>query len=66
MKIQFNHKHIECDEGTTLFALLQSQDLTLSGSVFVVNGNIVAKSQWREVTLKQGDKIDLFNVVAGG
>ncbi len=66
MQIQFNQICIECEEGTTLFELLERQALTLSGSVFVVNQTIVAKSQWREFTLKQGDKIDLFNVVAGG
>lgn len=66
MNITVNGSALEIAPNSTLEALLKSLDKPLNGSALAVNEHIIRRSQWAEYRLCDGDKISLFQAIAGG
>jgi len=54
------------DSGLTLAALQQDLDLPTHGCVFAINEQIIPKVLWQVQVINDGDKISLFQAIAGG
>jgi thiamine biosynthesis protein ThiS len=66
LRIEVNGKHREVAEGRTVAGLLK--DLELDGRLVVVelNRQIVRRTETEDVTLKDGDRIEIVHFVGGG
>lgn len=66
IQVQVNDKPVECPEGQNLTALLISLEMPLQAMAVALNDDIVARSQWDDTILNTGDRIALFQAIAGG
>jgi len=66
MNVTVNDSALEIAENSSVEALLKKLDKPLNGSAVAVNHNIIRRSQWAEYRLCDGDKISLFQAIAGG
>ena len=66
MKIILNGEAREVSDGLSIRALVEQ--LGLPAEAVLVEHNEVAlfKREWNEATLKEGDRIEIVRVVAGG
>ena len=65
MHIKLNGKSVQtpCD---TLAALVRDQGLEPSCLVVEYNRRVVRQEDWGDVSLKEGDVVELLNFVGGG
>ncbi|MGF1680817.1 sulfur carrier protein ThiS [Photobacterium minamisatsumaniensis] len=61
-----NDKPVDVAEGTTLVALLNQLDMPLQATAVALNDDIVARTEWETTQLNAGDRIALFQAIAGG
>ncbi len=68
MKIEFNGKLQELQENTLLAELLKLYHITeaSSGLAIALNGKIARRAEWRQLTLQEGDSINVLHAVQGG
>lgn len=66
MKILVNEQALELVEKLTVEQLLVHLDKPLMGSAVAVNQQIISRSNWTNTILNEGDKISLFQAIAGG
>ena len=66
MKIHVNEQTIELAENTNIEQLLTHLDKPLIGSAVAVNQYIISRSHWANTIINEGDKISLFQAIAGG
>ncbi len=66
IQVQVNGKPVECPEGQNLTALLTTLDTPLQATAVALNDDIVARSDWNGTLLNTGDRIALFQAIAGG
>jgi thiamine biosynthesis protein ThiS len=53
-------------EGTRLLTLLETLGLTPAATVVERNGSLVDRTQYAEITLAEGDILELVRFVGGG
>ena len=56
----------EVADGTSLLAYLQARKTDTSHVVAEINGTIVAKERFAELTLKNSDTVEVIRFVGGG
>ncbi|MGF1699761.1 sulfur carrier protein ThiS [Photobacterium makurazakiensis] len=61
-----NDKPVDVVEGTTLVALLNQLEMPLQATAVALNDDIVARTEWETTQLNSGDRIALFQAIAGG
>ncbi|MFN3870109.1 MAG: sulfur carrier protein ThiS [Aquificaceae bacterium] len=68
MKIWINGKEREVKEGISLLNLLEELGIQVKpvGFAVSVNEEIVPKSKYGEYLLKEGDRVEIVNIVGGG
>ncbi len=66
MEIVFNGQEVAVAPDTCLKKFLEDQGFTSQGVAVACDDEIVPKSKWDEFLLKDGIKLDVFNLVAGG
>jgi thiazole synthase len=66
MQIQLNGKNEEIPEGTTAAGLLELKGLHPAMAAMDVNGNLVRKDSRSGLVLKEGDKVEIVRMIAGG
>ena len=66
MNITINEKSVLIDPKSSLEQVLISLDKPLKGCALAVNLKVINRSQWAEYKLCEGDKISLFQAIAGG
>lgn len=66
MKIKLNEKILEVDEGTTLKALLESQQISMQGMAVAIEYKVVSKSKWEQTILTEGMHLILIQAISGG
>jgi len=62
--INGNIEALECD--ATLEQVINQLNLSCDGYVFTINNIVIPKSQWYFYQLNDGDRISLFQAIAGG
>ena len=67
MEITLNGKITDVDEDITIGACLHSLSLSNRTAIAVaLNGEVVPKSNYTTLTLKQGDTLEVVNAIGGG
>lgn len=66
MHIYLNDKEIDIAPGTTLEALLNSQNLGMPGVAVAVDGKVVRRDERASKVLTEGAKVLAFKAVCGG
>ena len=66
MQIIYNHETVEVPEGQTLKDFLAARGVATYGCAAACNEEIIPKNMWESFTLKEGMKLDVFSLVAGG
>ncbi|HBR17758.1 MAG: thiamine biosynthesis protein ThiS [Deltaproteobacteria bacterium RIFCSPLOWO2_12_FULL_43_16] len=66
VKIMLNGKGREVAGDTTVLGLLNELDIKPQGIAVELNLEIVSKSKFAETVLKDGDKVEIVRMVAGG
>ncbi|MDF2155806.1 sulfur carrier protein ThiS [Vibrio sp. CAU 1672] len=46
--------------------IIRQFELPEMGCVFAINNNVVPRSEWASTLLSEGDRISLFQAIAGG
>lgn len=67
MEITLNGKTTDVDEDITITDCLHSLSLSNRTAIAVaLNGEVVPKSNYTAVALKQGDSLEIVNAIGGG
>ncbi|MNC09474.1 Sulfur carrier protein ThiS [compost metagenome] len=66
MRIHFNDEPMQCPDNLMLAMLLEQLSLLKPGVALAINQRIVPREQWENYLLNDGDKIVLFQAIAGG
>lgn len=66
MKITYNGKVMDIESGTHLSDFITAQQLSPEGLAAAVNEEIIPKADYAGFELKEGHKVDIFTMVAGG
>lgn len=66
MQVWVNEKPVVFESGKSVHALLEQLNLPLAASAIALNDAIIARSQWETTDLNEGDRIALFQAIAGG
>ncbi len=66
MKIELNNKPYEVKEHSTLATLAEELDLAKQGVAIAIDYQVIARAQWAETPLKEGDRLMVVRAVSGG
>jgi sulfur carrier protein len=66
MRIELNGRAHELADGTTVAGLITSVTGSARGSAAVIDGEVVPRSAWSEVALREGQSVELITAVQGG
>lgn len=66
IRVRLNGKERELDSGLTLTALIESLELHPRMVVVELNRDIVERERYGEITVGDGDTIELVHFVGGG
>jgi len=66
MNIQLNGKNKEVNNNCNLFELLQTLNVNLDYLAVELNGSIVDSDKYKQIELKEGDKLEVVSFVGGG
>nr|WP_318385156.1 sulfur carrier protein ThiS [uncultured Enterobacter sp.] len=66
MRVLFNDEPMQCADALTVSALLAQLNQLTPGIALAVNQQIVPRDRWDQHLLQDGDRILLFQVIAGG
>jgi sulfur carrier protein len=67
MEVIINHNKTELKEGSSLFVLLRSQELSdKKGIAVAVNNKVVPKAKWDSHILNSNDAITIIKATQGG
>ena len=66
MNVHLNGKSRQFDDVKTLSDLINKNIKNNSFIVAEMNGEVVNRQQWQNVFIKDGDKVELVSLVAGG
>ncbi|MEG1586435.1 MAG: sulfur carrier protein ThiS [Bacteroidales bacterium] len=64
MKVFLNHQEIYVGSRVTLRDLLAGQSITQDGVAVAVNNRVIAKDEWHETMLADGDKVTVISGAA--
>ncbi len=66
MYIEFNDEPMQCAEAITVAALLDQLHLLKPGVALALNQQILPRERWELQQVREGDRILLFQIIAGG
>lgn len=66
MQIRFNDEPMRCVTGLSVAALLRQLNQLKPGVALALNEQILPRERWEEKLVQDGDRILLFQVIAGG
>ncbi|KAJ53588.1 sulfur carrier protein [Clostridium tetanomorphum] len=64
--IKVNGKQIHNANGISLYNLLINEGYSLIRIVVELNGEIISKSQYNQINIKDGDSLEVVSFVGGG
>ena len=66
MRILFNDEPMRCDDGLTVAVLLDKLRQLKPGTALALNQQVLPRERWDHHLLQEGDRVLLFQVIAGG
>lgn len=65
-QVTVNGKREELAQATPLVAYMESRQVKQRMVAVGINGTVVHRDQWPEVVLREGDVVDIVQMVGGG
>ncbi|GEC70245.1 MULTISPECIES: sulfur carrier protein ThiS [Raoultella] len=66
MQIWFNDEPLRCADALTVAALLAQLEQQQAGIALALNQQVLPRERWDHHLLQEGDRVLLFQVIAGG
>lgn len=66
MQIRLNGEVLEAVASLTVQGLITQQQLAGQRVAVELNGDVLPRSRWGEVALKDGDQVELVRAIGGG
>lgn len=66
MKVVVNGTPDELPDGSTVAQIVATRSKTDQGVAVAVNDQVVTRSSWSDVTLADGDRVEILTAVQGG
>ncbi|MGF1727467.1 sulfur carrier protein ThiS [Photobacterium nomapromontoriensis] len=66
ISIWVNDQQIDISDGQALTVLLHQLEMPLPATAVAMNDRIIPRSEWESTRLTAGDRIALFQAIAGG
>ena len=66
MRILFNDEPMKCEDGLTVAVLLDKLRQLKPGTALALNQQVLPRERWDHHLLQEGDRVLLFQVIAGG
>lgn len=66
MNVNVNGKQTDVAGGTSIVMLLSQFNITSPMTIVEVNREVVAREQWDGRTLREGDEIEIIQLMGGG
>ncbi|MCS5932215.1 sulfur carrier protein ThiS [Klebsiella pneumoniae subsp. pneumoniae] len=66
MQIWFNDEPLACADNPSVSALLTQLEQQQPGVALALNQHILPRDRWEDHLLQEGDRVLLFQVIAGG
>ncbi|MGG7449148.1 sulfur carrier protein ThiS [Kosakonia oryzendophytica] len=66
MQIRFNDEPMRCTAGLSIATLLNQLNQLKPGVALALNEQILPRERWEDHLVQDGDRILLFQVIAGG
>lgn len=66
MQIRFNDEPMQCAPGVSVSTLLAQLKQLKPGMALALNEQILPRERWEDHLVQDGDRILLFQVIAGG
>ncbi|MEX0496534.1 sulfur carrier protein ThiS [Raoultella ornithinolytica] len=66
MQIWFNDEPLRCADTLTVAALLAQLEQQQAGIALALNQQVLPRERWDHHLLQEGDRVLLFQVIAGG
>ena len=65
MKINLNGQKVE-SKSKTLMDLVLEQDFDLTSLIVEINFEVIKQEAWQDISIKEGDNVELLSFVGGG
>lgn len=66
MQVWFNDEPLQCADATSVATLLTQLEQHQPGVALALNQHILPRERWEDHLLQEGDRVLLFQVIAGG
>jgi len=66
VQIKLNGEAKGVEEGATLARLVEQLALAPDRLAVELNGDVVRRAEWPQVTLREGDRVEIVHFVGGG
>ena len=66
MKIILNGKETEVPEGATISRLLEERNIIPQTVACELNSEIVRRREYAQTTVRQGDRVEILQMIGGG
>jgi sulfur carrier protein len=61
-----NGTETQMDRGATVDSIVRRYGRGDRGIAVALNGEVVSRSQWNEITLNEGDRLEVLGAIGGG
>lgn len=66
MKVQVNNKEVETHPNSTLIQLASQLELPLVGVAIAVNNQMIPRTEWESLSLRENDNLVVIKAACGG
>lgn len=66
MKVQVNNKEVETHPNSTLIQLASQLELPLVGIAIAVNNQMIPRTEWESLSLRENDNLVVIKAACGG
>lgn len=66
IRVTFNGEPVDLVDGVTLADLIADRVPSVRGVAAAVDGSVVPRGTWQQVTLREGQRVELLTAVQGG
>ena len=66
MKVQVNNKEMETHPNSTLIQLASQLELPLVGVAIAVNNQMIPRTEWESLSLRENDNLVVIKAACGG
>jgi sulfur carrier protein len=66
VRVRVNGTETQMDQEATVATIVRRYGRGERGIAVALNGEVVARSKWNEITLNDGDRVEVLGAIGGG